>query len=71
MVKPFVMLASRVIRVHQEITPCITRIQTGFMREKNMEEVEKMLEEMQKMLRDMREALKTPNKQQDDYIPLK
>ena len=41
------------------------------MREKNMEEVEKMLEEMQKMLRDMREALKTPNKQQDDYIPLK
>lgn len=70
MVKHFVTLASRVIRTHQELTPCITRIHHGFMAEKNIDQVEKMLQEMQQMIHDMRESLKAPNKQ-ETYIPLK
>lgn len=70
MVKPLVALACRVIRTHQELTPCITRIHHGFMAEKNIEQVEKMLHEMQEMVRDMRQSLKAP-KQQDPFIPLK
>ena len=71
MVKPFVTLASRVLRAHQELTPCITRIQYGFMAEKNIDNVEKMLHEMQEMVRDMRQSLKAPQKTDSNYIPLK
>jgi hypothetical protein len=71
MVKPFVTLASRVLRAHQELTPCITRIQYGFMAERNIEIVEKSLQEMQEMIRDMRQSLKAPTKTDSNYIPLK
>lgn len=70
MVKPFLVLASRVLRVNQELTPCITRIHHGFMAEQNIEQVEKKLQEMQEMIRDMRQSLKAPNSSQS-YVPLK
>lgn len=71
MVKTFIVLASRILRVNQELTPCITRINYGFMAEKNIEQVEKKLQEMQEMVRDMRESLKAPHKTDSSYIPLK
>lgn len=72
MVKLYSTLASRVMYAHRELAPCITRIQYGFMAEKNIEQVEKKLQEMQEMVRNMRESLKAPDTQQhQDYIPLK
>ncbi len=71
MVKPFLLLASRIARTHQELAPCITRINHGFMAERNIENVEKMLQDMQEMVRDMRESLKAPNRTQNNYVPLK
>jgi hypothetical protein len=70
MVKHIAGIASRIIRAHQELTPCITRIHHGFMAERNIDHVEKMLQEMQEMVRDMRQSLKAPNTQQP-FIPLK
>ena len=70
MVKPVATLACRIIRAHQELAPCITRIHHGFMAERNIDNVEKMLQEMQEMVRDMRQSLKAPNKQ-GPFIPLK
>lgn len=63
MVKHFGTLASRVLRTHQEVAPCLMRIQSGFMADQNIHMAEKALKEMQETLRDMREALKVPNKQ--------
>jgi hypothetical protein len=72
MVKHFGTLASRVLRAHQEVTPCLMRIQSGFMADKNIETVEKTLQEMQETLRLMREALKAPKQYiSDAYVPLK
>lgn len=72
MAKPFLLLASRIARTHQELAPCITRIHHGFMAERNIDTVEKMLQEMQEMVRDMRESLKAPSKSPpQDYVPLK
>ena len=69
MAKPFLALASRILRVNQELTPCITRIHYGFMAEQNIEQVERKLQEMQEMVRDMRQSLKAP-KTDSNYIPL-
>jgi hypothetical protein len=69
MVKPFLVLASRVLRANQELTPCITRIHHGFMPEKNIDQVEKMLQDMQEMVRDMRQSL--ISKTDSNYIPMK
>ena len=71
MVKHISVLASRVLRAHQEVTPCLMRIQSGFMADTNIERVEKTLQDMQDTLRLMREALKTPPTPDDTYVPLK
>ena len=60
MIKHFGTLASRVVRAHQEVAPCLIRIQSGFMADKNIDHVEHTLNEMQEMLREMRIALKAP-----------
>jgi len=71
MVKHFGTLASRVLRAHQEVSPCLMRIQYGFMADKNIEAVEKTLTEMQETLRLMRETLKAHKPHVYDPFPLK
>ena len=63
MVKHFGTLASRVLRTHQEVVPCLMRIQSGFMADQNIHIAEKALKEMQETLREMRLSL-TAHKQQ-------
>lgn len=71
MVKHFGTLASRALRVHQEMTPRLMRIQSGFMADKNIDLVEHTLQEMQEMLREMRQALNASEKTRAEFHPLK
>lgn len=69
MVKAFVQTASRLVQLHRDIGPCLVRIQTGFLKDKNIEVTERMIDELEAKLRDMRRELKDTHIQ--DYLPLK
>jgi predicted RNA-binding protein with EMAP domain len=73
MVKPFVgTLATRMMRTSQVMQVHLTRIQYGFMPEKNIQEAEQLLEEMQTAIREIRDAISKPDpKPPSNYVPLK
>ncbi len=73
MVKPFVStLAMRMMRSSQVIQVHLTRIQSGFMPERNLNEAEQLLQEMQSAIGQMRSMLANPDtKQPSNCVPLK
>lgn len=71
MVKPLVNLTARVLSVHRDMAPYISRIHSGFMVERNLQAVEDDIQRMQEMLRQVRETLKAPKSNSENYIPLK
>lgn len=70
MVKTLVQTASRLVQIHKDIGPCLVRIQTGFMKDKNLATTEQFLDELERKLRDLRAELRQPTSQ-SSYVPLK
>jgi hypothetical protein len=71
MVKAFVTLTARIVCVHREMAPLISRIHSGFMVERSIQAVETDIQMMQEMLRELRQTLKAPQPTQQDYVALK
>ena len=73
MVKPFVStLAMRMMRTSQVMQVHLTRIQSGFMPERNLQEAEQLLQEMQSAIREIRDVISKPDtKPPPNYVPLK
>jgi len=69
MVKTLVNLTARVVCLHRDMTPLISRIHSGFMVERSLQAVENDIQNMQEVLRQVRETLKAPP--QPNHIPLK
>jgi hypothetical protein len=73
MVKPLVnTLAVRMMRTSQTMQVHLTRIQSGFMPERNIHEAETLLQEMQSAIQAMRSAISNPDTPKpSNYVPLK
>ena len=74
MVKHIHTLALRAMQANKQVSAHLTRVQSGFLPAKNIEQAEEMLQSMQEMLRDMRAALQAPHSTHDrnqPYVPLK
>lgn len=74
MVKHIHTLALRALQANQQMAAHLTRVQSGFLQAKNIEQAQDMLKSMQEMLRDMQVALHAPPSTQtrnDTYVPLK
>jgi prefoldin subunit 5 len=72
MVKALVNLTARVVCLHKDMAPLISRIHSGFMVERSLQAVENDIQKMQDVLRELREALKAPIKtDSSDYTLLK
>lgn len=71
MVKPLVNLTARVVCLHRDMTPLISRIHSGFMVERSIQAAEEELQKMQEMLREVRQTLKAPKTDSQKYTLLK
>jgi uncharacterized protein (DUF3084 family) len=74
MVKHIHTLALRALQANQQMAAHLTRVQSGFLQAKNIEQAQDMLQSMQEMLRDMQVALHAPPGTQSrtqPYAPLK
>ena len=71
MVKPLVNLTARVVCLHREMAPYISRIHSGFLVERSLQAVEEDIQKMQEMLREVRDSLKAPKQESHDFIPMK
>ena len=69
MVKPLYTLTLRALSTHKEVLAHLTRIQHGFMPDKQIEQAQLVVAQLQDMLREMQEATKSPP--QSTHIPLK
>jgi hypothetical protein len=70
MVKPLYTLALRALSTNKEVLAHLTRIQHGFMPDKQIEQAQIVVAQLQDMLREMQEAAKSPP-QSSSHIPLK
>jgi hypothetical protein len=70
MVKPLYTLALRALRVNQEVSAHLTRIQHGFLPEKSIQQTQHTILQLQEMLAEMQAALKAPPSS-NNSIPLK
>jgi hypothetical protein len=70
MVKPLSTLALRAMSTHKEVLAHLTRIQYGFMPDKQIEQAQAVVSQLQDMLREMQEVSKNPPSQ-SQHIPLK
>jgi hypothetical protein len=64
-------LALRAMQTNQSVASHLTRIQHGFMPEKNIDQAQQVLHQMQEMLDEMRKALIAPLSQSSNAVPLK
>lgn len=72
MVKHLYTLALRALRTNQEVTTHLTRIQHGFLPDKNIEQAKQVIEDLQNMLSEMQQVLREPGKgDQNHIVPLK
>jgi hypothetical protein len=72
MVKHLYTLALRALRTNQEVTTHLTRIQHGFLPDKNIEQAKQVIEDLQQMLSEMQQVLREPGKSDHNHIvPLK
>lgn len=70
MVKPLYTLALRALSTNKEVLAHLTRIQHGFMPDKQIEQAQLVVAQLQDMLREMQEAAKAPP-QSSSHVPLK
>ena len=70
MVKPLYTLALRALSTNKEVLAHLTRIQHGFMPDKQIEQAQVIVAQLQDMLREMQEVAKTAPSQ-SHHIPLK
>lgn len=70
MVRPLYTLALRAIQTNQSVSANLTRIQHGFMAERNILELERTLKELQDTLHEMKQSLQTQEKS-PPIVPLK
>lgn len=70
MVKPLYTLALRALSTNKEVFAHLTRIQHGFMPDKQIEQAQLVVAQLQDMLREMQEAAKAPP-QSSSHVPLK
>lgn len=54
-------LALRALRVNQEVTAHLTRVQHGFLPDKNIVQAQEIVTQLQEMLNNMQTALKAPH----------
>lgn len=72
MVKHLYTLALRALRTNQEVTTHLTRIQHGFLPDKNIEQAREVIQDLQQMLSEMQQVLREPGKADHNHIvPLK
>lgn len=72
MVKHLYTLALRALRTNQEVTTHLTRIQHGFLPDKNIEQAREVIQDLQQMLLEMQQVLREPGKSDHNHIvPLK
>lgn len=73
MVKPLYSLALRALTVNQQMAAQLTRIQSGFLPGKQLEEAQATAKLMQEMLCDMQKALNAPSPPTPakNFVPLK
>ena len=71
MVKALVNLTARVVCLHREMTPLISRIHSGFMVERSIQAAEEELQKMQEALREVRQTLRAPKTESSQYTVLK
>ena len=71
MVKVLAKLTARVVSLHRDMTPLVSRIHSGFMVERSIQAVEEDIQKMQEMLRELRETLKAPQTNHQHFIPMK
>lgn len=67
-------LANRALRMNQEMTAQLMRIQAGFFAGKNIEQAQETIRDLQEMLCEMQQALHAPTKDSNTpptYVPLK
>lgn len=74
MVKPLYSLALRALTVNQQLAAQLTRIQSGFLPGKQLEEAHATAKLMQEMLCEMQKALEAPPssfRPAKNFVPLK
>ena len=74
MVKPLYSLALRALTVNQQMAAQLTRIQSGFLPGKQLEEAQATAKLMQEMLCEMQKALNAPaplHSPAKNFVPLK
>jgi hypothetical protein len=74
MVKPvhFHTLALRAVQTNRSVLAHLTRIQSGFLPEVNIQQAEESLAQLQSMLHEMKSALHSPPpKEHSSFVPLK
>ena len=73
MVKPLSTLALRALSVNQQMAAQLTRIQSGFLPAKQIEEAHLTIRSLQEMLCEMQKALHAPPgpPSAKNYVPLK
>lgn len=70
MVKPLYSLALRALQTNREVMSHLTRIQHGFMPERNIQELEHVIQDLQQTLNEMRKSLQNPSGS-PPIVPLK
>lgn len=71
MVKVLANLTARVVSLHRDMAPLVSRIHSGFMVERSLQAVEDDMQKMQEMLRQVRETLKAPQTNNQHFLPMK
>jgi hypothetical protein len=74
MVTPLYTLARRALAAHQEMTPRLIRIQSGFLAGKQIEEMQQHIHSLQETLCEMQKALDAPKQTftpAKNFVPLK
>ena len=71
MVKHIHTLALRAMQTNQSVAASLTRIQHGFMPEKNIDQAQQVLQQLQEMLAEMRKSLVAPPSHSSNAVPLK
>jgi len=66
-------MALRAVQTNQSVMSHLTRVQHGFMPERNIDQAEQVLNQLQEMLREMRNTLQAPppSSFSSVHIPLK
>jgi hypothetical protein len=71
MVKHMHTLVLRALQANQQMVAHLTRVQSGFLQDKNITQAQETLDSLHEMLRDMQAALHAPPSLPSKYVPMK